>query len=149
MKTVLIADDHVVMRRTLTLFLENKKYDVVSAVDRGDAVVQAVQAHRPDLLILDLNMPGRGGLDVLSDFANMNGTPDVIVLTTHAEPAYAQIALDRGAAAYVSKGRSVRDLADALAAVSSGKRYISPSIPVPDSLLAPHLAEASNANRVA
>lgn len=149
MKTVLIADDRAIMRRTLTSFLESKMYDVVSSVERGDVVVRAVQKHRPDLLILDLTMPGRNGLDVLSDLSGMNGAPDIVVLTTHAEPAYVQVALARGAAAYVRKGRSIRELSDALDAVSSGKQYISPSISMPDSLTAPPLAGASNANRAA
>lgn len=149
MKTVLIADDHAIMRRTLMSFLESKTYDVVSAIEHGDAVVRAVQEHRPDLLILDLNMPGRGGLDILSDLSGMNGAPDIVVLTTHAEPAYVQVALARGASAYVRKSRSIRELADALAAVSSGKPYISPSISMPGSLTPPHLTGASSTNRAA
>jgi DNA-binding NarL/FixJ family response regulator len=127
-RTVILADDHDVMRQTLESFMETSGYRVLSSTDHGGNVVDLVERHEPDLLILDLNMPRRGGLDILDDLAHTDDPPRVIVLTTHDEPAYVEIALSRGASAYVLKGRSVRELSDALAAVEAGKRYLSPSV---------------------
>ena len=127
-RTVILADDHDVMRQTLESFMETAGYHVLGSTDHGGNVVDLVEHHDPDLLILDLNMPGRGGLHILEDLAHTDDAPRVIVLTTHDEPAYVELALSRGASAYVLKGRSVRELSDALAAVEAGKPYLSPSV---------------------
>ncbi|PEN12654.1 hypothetical protein CRI94_14160 [Longibacter salinarum] len=126
--TVLLADDHDVMRDILESFLQKKGYTVVASTNHGSNVVSLLEQHEPDLLILDLTMPGRNGLEVLKDLSSREYQTRIIVLTTHSEPAYVKVAFTRGADAYVIKGSHVRDLSAAIEKVENGERFLSASV---------------------
>jgi DNA-binding NarL/FixJ family response regulator len=114
---VVIAEDHDLMRSHLRTLLTNAGLCVVGETGDGAAVLPLVQHHRPDLLTLDLGLPGRSGLDVLRRLQSTDPAPRVIVFSMHAEPAYVHTAKRLGAAAYVRKGTGPQDLLTALDAV--------------------------------
>lgn len=101
---VVMADDHTLLRRTLANFLEtHDDIVVVAEASDGDEALSAVLANEPDVLLLDLNMPGKGGLDVLPDIRRMAPDVKVLVLTGREENHYIMRALRSGANGYVLK----------------------------------------------
>jgi len=106
---ILLVDDHAIVRDGLKRLLEAATEAVLfEAVDGQEALAQ-VAARRIDLVILDLNLPGLGGLELLRRLIE-TGKVKVLVLSMHAEPLYAARALDAGAAGYVSKNASPDEL---------------------------------------
>ncbi len=90
--------------------------------------LHAVQQHAPDVLVLDLNMPGTDGIDVLRAVKGYPNAPKVVVLTMHAGREYVARAMKGGADAYLLKDSAVQDLVTAIEAVVDGRRYFSPAI---------------------
>src|SRR5580693_9151312 len=100
--TILLVDDHALVRAGLKRLLTSAMdVDVAEAADGHDALVQ-VKARRPTLVILDLNLPDLGGLELMRRIAELRGPP-ILVLSMHAEPLYIRRALDNGAAGYATK----------------------------------------------
>ncbi|MEO7456127.1 MAG: response regulator transcription factor [Gemmatimonadaceae bacterium] len=123
---VLIADDHPLVRRGLSYVLaEHADLSVVGDADSGDAVLDAVNTEKPDVLLLDVNMPGLGFLRVLELLRQHSPSVRTLVISGHAEVLYARRALRGGAAGYISKERAVNDLVAAIRVVASGGHYIS------------------------
>ena len=123
---VLICDDHAVVRAGLRLILETQPGYVVvgEAADGPDAVAQAQQA-QPDLVILDLSLPGQSGLVTIPALRQAAPDVKVLVLTVHEDEAYFFAALQAGAAGYMLKGGSASELVAALALVAQG------GVPIP------------------
>ena len=126
MITVVIADDHEIVRRGLRSLLEAEgTFRVVAEVADGMAATQAIDKHKPALLILDLNMPRLHGLEVLKHIRVSSPHTRVIVLSMHNDEPYVIEALRAGAAAYLLKGSESREIALALKEVLAGRRYLS------------------------
>jgi CheY-like chemotaxis protein len=109
--TVLLCDDEEVLRHLVRATLENGEYEIVEAAD-GDESLQLARRHRPDVVILDMMMPGRSGLDVvreLRDDAALARTP-VVMLTARARPADREAAAAAGADRYLAKPFSPLEL---------------------------------------
>jgi CheY-like chemotaxis protein len=109
--TVLLCDDEEVLRHLVRATLENGEYEIVEAAD-GDESLELARRHRPDLVILDMMMPGRGGLDVLRELredAALARTP-VVMLTARARPADREAAAAAGADRYLAKPFSPLEL---------------------------------------
>ncbi len=123
---VLICDDHAVVRAGLRLILETQPgYLLVGeATDGPDAVAQATQTH-PDLVILDLSLPGMSGLSAIPALRQAVPQVQVLVLTVHEDEAYFFAALQAGAAGYMLKGGSASELVAALDLVAHG------GVPIP------------------
>ncbi|MGD8329040.1 MAG: response regulator transcription factor [Acidobacteriota bacterium] len=126
---VLIADDHPIVREGLRRHLEEDNgFEVVGeAKDSREAYRMAMDSD-PDVLVLDLEMPGRGGLDTLRELKRIEPDLAVLVLSRHEEDPYAVRSIRSGAAGYLSKESVSQELADAIRTVAKGKRYISPSV---------------------
>jgi DNA-binding NarL/FixJ family response regulator len=123
---ILLVDDHAVVRAGLRQLLVASLDAVVSeAADAAAAMVLVAQA-RPDLVILDLGLPGQGGLALLPSLV-ASGLR-VLVLSMHTEPLYARRALEAGARGYVSKNIAPGELLDAVRQVADGKHYVEASI---------------------
>ena len=126
---IVLADDHVVVRRGLRLVLEGEDgFEVVAeAGDVADAL-RYVRAHRPRVLVLDLNMPGEPSLPAIPRF--LEGSPDtaIVVLTMQEDPAFAREALRSGALAYVLKEAADDELVDAVRAAARGDTYLNPRL---------------------
>lgn len=124
---LIIADDHLNVAHSLRALLE-PDYDVIDVVGEGTAVMAAVEKGKPDLLLLDLWLPGRNGLDLLTDLRRDCPTLRVVVLTMHADIIVAVEAMNRGAQGYLLKDSGYEELRDALGQVLGGAPYLSPRV---------------------
>lgn len=125
---VLLVEDHPIVRDGLKRLLAAVPGATTREETTGRGALNAVRALRPDLIILDLNLPDIGGLDVLGRLKREDPTLAVLVLTMHGEPIYAVRALEAGAKGYVSKGAAPDELLAAIKAVSQGGRYVENAI---------------------
>lgn len=124
---ILIADDHAVVRRGLKDILAEALPNLsFSEAGTGDEVLRLLLGNTFNLLVLDINMPGRSGLDVLRDVKHDYPRLPVIILSMHPEDQYALRCLRAGAAAYINKDSAPDELAIATNKILSGGRYISP-----------------------
>ncbi|MDP2561776.1 response regulator transcription factor [Psychrobium sp. 1_MG-2023] len=122
---VLLIDDHTVVRAGFRMLLASQPFigDIVD-IERGELATQEYQRFEPDVVVMDLSMPGIGGLEAIRRLCKYD--PDVLVLvySIHDESIYVERALEAGARGYVSKNSAAEVLATAVAEIASGKRYI-------------------------
>jgi DNA-binding NarL/FixJ family response regulator len=128
-KRVMLADDHAVVRRGLRTLIEGVPgWEVVAeASDGNEAVTRAVET-KPDVLIMDLSMPGLGGVDATIQIRKLLPQIEVLILTMHESDRLAGQALRAGARGYLLKGESEDKLIEALEALSRHQPYFSPSV---------------------
>ena len=120
---ILLVEDHALVRAGLKRLLAPLcDGEIVETADGRDALARA-RALKPDLIILDLNLPGLGGLELLRRMIQQGAGP-ILVLTMHAEPLYAKRALEAGAAGYMTKNASPDELIAAVRRVCAGGRYV-------------------------
>ena len=127
--TVVLADDHAVVRRGLRLVLEAEAgMRVVAEAGEVADALRYVRAHRPTILVLDLNMPGEPSLPAIPRF--LEGSPDtaIVVLTMQEDPRFAREALRAGARGYVLKEAADDELVDAIRAAAAGDTYLNPRL---------------------
>ncbi len=131
MTTILLAEDHHVVRQAFKVLLEEDPDWLVvgEAADGLDTVALAEQLH-PDILLVDLMMPGINGLEVTRQVSRLSPETRVVVLSMHSDEAYVLEALRNGAVGYVLKGSTAKELMQALREVSIGRRYLSPPLSV-------------------
>ena len=116
---ILIVDDHAIVRDGLArLLAADGEHEIRMAASGREALTQA-RAFRPELTILDLNLPGLGGLELLRRLVRV-GAGRILVLTMHAEPLYARRSLEAGAHGYVSKNAAPEELLEAIKTVLAG-----------------------------
>ncbi len=126
---VLIADDHAILRRGLIEILTRE----LGSAECGEAenaqqVLAQVRSHDWDLVILDVTMPGRSGIDVLGDLKRLRPRLPVLVLSMHAEDQYGKRVLRAGASGYMNKDTAPEELIKAIQRVLAGGRYVSPAL---------------------
>jgi DNA-binding NarL/FixJ family response regulator len=126
---ILIADDHAILRRGLKEILV-RELESVECGEAGSAqqVLSEVQSDNWDLLILDVMMPGRSGLDILKDLKGLRPKLPVLVLSTYPEALLGKRALKAGASGYMNKECAPEDLIKAVRRVLAGGRYVSPAL---------------------
>lgn len=125
---VLLADDHATVRMGFRLLLEGAGASVVGEADCGEAAVSAYAQHRPDLLMMDVSMPGIGGLGALERVLAHHPDARVLILSAHDDAQIPARALRAGATGYLSKRAHPQELLRAAASVARGQRYIDPEI---------------------
>jgi DNA-binding NarL/FixJ family response regulator len=126
---VILADDHTLVRSGIRRIVEAQPgFEVVGEAADGAEALALVRDTAPDVIVLDLNMPGTGGLDVLPALKAARPGLKVVVLTMHAGREYVARAMQGGADAYLLKDSAVQDLVAAVEAVAAGRSYFSPSI---------------------
>lgn len=126
---IFLADDHAVLRTGLKMFI-NSQPDMICVGEAGDgaSTLELARSLRPDLLLLDLSMPGLGGLDTLPEICRQIPTTRVLVLTMHTEEDYLHQALSQGAVGYVLKQAVDQELLSAIRAAMRGEVYIHPAM---------------------
>lgn len=125
---ILLVDDHVIVRSGLrSLLTAAADTDIVEAATGREALARLRQ-DRPDLVLLDLNLPGMGGLELLRRMLLEDKSVRIMVLSMHAEPLYVARALELGARGYLSKNASAEELLRGVRRVSEGGRYIEAEI---------------------
>ena len=122
---LLIAEDDAAIRECLHLVLE-PEYEIVGAVDNGADVLRKVGELHPDIVLLDISLPGISGLKVARQLRHTGNGTRIILLTGYAEPAYVEEAERIGVEGYVLKRRAQSELAIAIQRVSNGSPYVSP-----------------------
>lgn len=126
---VLIADDHDIVREGVKQIVSETKDIVVGGEARSGAeTLDRVRAGDCDIVILDLNLPDRPGLDVLTQLRAIAANVPVLILSMHGEPSYAARALKAGAAGYVGKSTAREHLVTAIRKLANGERFLTPEL---------------------
>ncbi len=126
MISILLADDHEVVCSGLQRLLElESDIKVVGEVRSGEQAYEAYNKLSPDLLLMDMSMPGIGGLESLKRILARDRKAKVIIFSVHQNPTYATQALSNGAVAYITKADPGEDIINAIRLVAMGKRYLS------------------------
>jgi DNA-binding NarL/FixJ family response regulator len=126
---ILVADDHAIFREGLKQVIGmTVDMTVVDEAINSQELLHKVQNNDYDMVILDISMPGRNGLDALVEIKNMKPKLPVLVLSMHPEEQYALRAYKSGASGYLTKGSPSHELLDALQKISLGKKYVSSAL---------------------
>lgn len=126
---VMLADDHAVVRMGFRLLLEGApEIRIVAEADSGEEALRRFQEVRPDVLVLDLSMPGIGGLEALTRLMARDPAARVLVLTAHDDVTHARRVLKAGALGYLSKRSAPEALLNAIRLVHQGRTFLEPAI---------------------
>jgi DNA-binding NarL/FixJ family response regulator len=121
---VVLVDDHPVVREGLTAALHGRDgIDVIGSFGRAEEAIHEAERLRPDVVVLDLELPGLGGIDAIARFA-----APVLILTAYGTEEDVRRAFDAGAKGYLLKGAPLDDIARAIAAVGGGDSYVDPRV---------------------
>lgn len=122
---VLLVEDHAVVRAGFRMLLTSQPFigEIVD-VDHGELATQEYKRFQPDVVVMDLSMPGIGGLETIRRLCKYDANATILVYSIHDETIYVERSLQAGAKGYVSKNSAAEVLAEAVAVVASGKRYI-------------------------
>jgi two-component system response regulator NreC len=127
--SIVLADDHTVVRRALRVLLEEEAgFEVVAEAEDSDGAVRYLRGHKPDVLILDLTMPGRPSLEAIPDMREASPKTGIVVLTMQKEPAFARQALQLGVLGYVLKEAADDELVQAVRSAAAGETYLQPAL---------------------
>lgn len=122
---VLLVDDHAVVRAGFKLLLAtSSNIEVVAEAERGEQVIQLYQKYQPDIIVLDLSMPGIGGLETIKRMLQRDEQVNILVFSVHDEPVYINRALTVGAKGYITKNSAPEILAEAIESILQGQIYI-------------------------
>lgn len=124
---VILADDHRIVAEGLRSIL-SKEVDVVAVVEDGQALLEAARSLHPDVAVVDITMPGIGGIEVTARLRQEDPRIKVVILTMHREEAYARRALEVGASAYVLKVAAPSQLTLAITAALAGRTFVTPEL---------------------
>jgi two-component system invasion response regulator UvrY len=126
---VLLVDDHAVVRTGFRLLLQSQPdINVVAEAQSGEAACQMYAELTPDVVVMDLGMPGMGGLEALRRIRARNSAARVLALSAHDDPMHARRALREGALGFLSKRSAPEALIEAIASVAAGRRYLDPDL---------------------
>jgi DNA-binding NarL/FixJ family response regulator len=126
---LMLADDHLLVRAGVRMLLENlSDFQIVAETDNGISALELIAKHLPDIVLLDIALPGMNGLDVTERVTAQFPTVRVLLLSMHNSEEYVLRAMRLGAAGYLLKDTSPTELEMALRAVAQGESYLSPAI---------------------
>src|SRR5271166_69340 len=126
---VLVADDHPLLRNGLKQVLaQEPDLTLVGEAEDSEQVLQRIDEQAWDVVVLDLSMPGRGGLDTLREIRRRRPSLPVLVLSMHSEEQFAVRAIKAGASGYLSKSNAPGEVVQAIRKVLTGKKYVSASL---------------------
>lgn len=126
---VMLVDDHDLIRYGLRRLLEDQSgIEVVDEASSGEQALEKIRTAKPDVVLMDINMPGIGGFEATSRMCQTHPECRVIVLTVHSEGPLPKRILEAGAVGYLTKGCPVAEMVEAIQKVHSGQRYIAPTI---------------------
>lgn len=126
---IVIADDHPIVRQGLRQMIEtDTNIVVVGEAGDGEEALRLIEKHKPDVAVLDIDMPRLGGFDVVREIQGKNIAVEIIFLTMHSEEEIFQTAMDLGVNGYVLKDSATTDIVTAIKSVGQGKPFISPPL---------------------
>jgi two-component system, NarL family, response regulator NreC len=127
--TIVLADDHKLVRQALRVLLEAEDdFEVVAEADDAEGALRYCRGHKPTVLILDLNMPGRSSLEAIPEIGEASPGTRIVVLTMQKEPAFAREALQLGVLGYVLKEAADDELVQAVRRAAAGETYLQPAL---------------------
>lgn len=138
---ILLADDHMVVRKGLVHVLESAPdFDVIAEAESGEEALYLCKKHKPDIVIMDVQMEGLGGIETTRLLVEHQSAVRVVGLSTFADPTVVKDMMAAGALGYLLKDISAKELTEAIRRVHSGETVLSPGLKksVDDSLVAPH-----------
>jgi DNA-binding NarL/FixJ family response regulator len=126
---IMLVDDHAVVRSGIRRLLEqNPGFNVIAEAESGESAYQQFSAHLPDVSVMDLTMPGMGGMESIRRIIARHPTAKILVLSMHEKAAFASQALKAGAKGYLSKSSLAQELVNALETIVKGQTYISSDV---------------------
>src|SRR5215831_12449233 len=125
---VLLADDHGVVRKGLRMQLQDEQFEIVGEAANGREAVQLAEAENPDVIVMDIAMPGLTGIEATAQIVRRNPRTGVVIFSMHADDVYVSRALSAGAKGYLLKDGDDMDLTRAVQAAAEGKPFFSPTI---------------------
>lgn len=126
---VMLADDHILMREGIRQLLEfDGSIEVIEEASDGNECIEKLKKSHPDVLLLDINMPKKNGIEVLKEIKDSGIEVKVLILTVHNETEYLLKAVDIGVDGYILKDSESSELKKAISTVISGESYIQPSL---------------------
>ena len=126
---IMLVDDHAVVRMGFKLLLEGASdVEVVAEAESGEDAVRSFQDHAPDIVVMDISMPGIGGLEAIDRILAKKANQKILVLSGHEDVMHARRVLKSGASGYLTKRSAADVLIDAVRSVASGKTYLEPQI---------------------
>ena len=127
--TIVLADDHTIVRSALRVLLDAEQaFEVVAEAADADEAVRKVRAYKPNVLVLDLSMPGGPSLDRIPDVREASPSTSIVMLTMEDEPRFARAALRAGALGFVLKEAAHTELVEAVRAAATGVSYLNPQL---------------------
>ena len=122
---VLLVDDHAVVRAGFKLLLATSPdIEVIAEADRGEQAIQLFQQYNPDIIVLDLSMPGMGGLETIKRIIQRDKNINILVFSVHDEQVYVNRAINAGAKGYITKNSAPEILPEAIKCIYQGQPYI-------------------------
>lgn len=129
MVSIIVADDHKIVREGLIRLLESRAdFQVIGEASNGEEAVALVMERRPDIVLMDINMPKLSGIDATRQLGKAGCPSKILVLSMHESRAYVEEVLRAGASGYVVKNSASKDVHNAIDAVRAGASYLSPAI---------------------
>jgi len=121
---ILLVDDHAVVRAGVGRLLATEANVSILEAESTQEALEVCRRERPDLIILDLNLPGSSGLELLRQLVQLDKSMRILVLSMHSEPVYAARALEAGARGYISKSAAAEEFVEAVRQVGRGRHYV-------------------------
>jgi len=125
---IILADDHALVRAGFRALLREMGIQIVAEASNGQEVLQLAAQHQPDLVLMDIAMPGLNGLEATARLTEKFPKVRVVILSMHANIEYARRAMQAGAAGYLLKNAKAAELETALTAAAQGEVYLSPAV---------------------
>ena len=129
MINVMLVDDHELVRKGLRRLLDDTSgIKVVAEAQDGEQAIRQVRKKKPDVILMDVSMPGIGGLEATRKITQVSPDMKVIAVTIHDDDPFPARLLEAGAAGYVTKGCDIDEIIEAIQAVYAGKQYLTPNV---------------------
>ena len=129
MINILLVDDHELVRTGICRIIDDVRgMKVIGEAESGEEAVKWCRTHQPDVILMDINMPGIGGLDAMHKILRINEDIKIIMLTMYTENPFPSKVMQAGASGYISKAAGPNEVLNAIRSVHAGQRYLAPEI---------------------
>lgn len=126
---VMLVDDHAVVRMGFKMLLETTEdIKVIAEAESGESAIKSFVEHKPDVIVMDITMPGMGGMEAIERILSKESSAKILVLSAHEDSVHPKRVLNAGAMGYVTKRSAAEELIKAIRSVASGKKYIEASV---------------------
>ena len=127
--TILLVDDHAIVRMGFKMLIEAEEgIKVIGEAESGEIAIKLFQVLKPDIIVMDITMPGIGGLEAIDRIMAKDKNTKILVLSAHEDSVHPKRALNAGAMGYLTKRSAAEELIKAIKSIHQGKRYLEPNI---------------------